>query len=60
MGVERTLPWRYLEEQGVKRIYTLGHDPAFKDDFYRAFLKERGYEPTENGMAVVKVVEKGL
>jgi hypothetical protein len=40
----------YLKEQGVKRVYTLGRDPVFDDDFYRAFLMARGYELAENAL----------
>jgi hypothetical protein len=42
----------HLKEQGVKRIYTLNHDPVFAPEFYRAFLIRRGYQLS--GLAMVK------
>lgn len=38
---------RALRERGCERAYTLARDPAYPDDYYRAFLAERGYRPSE-------------
>lgn len=36
-----------LRERGCTRSYTLARDPAYPDDAYQAFLRERGYQPSE-------------
>lgn len=36
-----------LRERGCTRAYTLARDPRYPNEAYKAFLRERGYQPSE-------------